>query len=157
MHDAEKPAGGDGPRPIGPEREFAARRAGETPDSPGVTAGGMSAGIGRHTVRTWIAPFASFKIGDEEIHNTHLRIGDPELRGADMLIGADFFLSHHILAASSQRKLYFTYNGGPVFNLTTVPMPAPAPASADTSAAGGAGPGAPAAATAPAQPAQQER
>ena len=34
-----------------------------------------------------------------------------------MLIGADFFLSHRIYVASSQRKLYFTYNGGPVFNL----------------------------------------
>jgi tetratricopeptide (TPR) repeat protein len=36
-----------------------------------------------------------------------------------MLVGADFFLSHRIYVASSQRKLYFTYNGGPVFNLTT--------------------------------------
>ena len=36
-----------------------------------------------------------------------------------MLIGADFFLSHRIYVASSQRKLYFTYNGGPVFNLDT--------------------------------------
>jgi tetratricopeptide (TPR) repeat protein len=135
----------------------AARRAGVTPDSPGVTQGGAWSGIGRRTVRTWIAPFASFKIGDEEIRNTHLRIGEQELVGTDMLIGADFFLSHHILVASSQRKLYFTYNGGPVFNLTTVAVPAPAPASADTSAAGAAGPGAPATATAPIQPAQQEQ
>ncbi len=120
----------------------AARRAGVTPDSPGVTAGGTFTGIGRRTARTWIAPFASFKIGDEEIRNTHLRIGDPELHGTDMLIGADFFLSHHILAASSQRKLYFTYNGGPVFNLTTVPAPA----------ADAAKPGAPAAAATATEP-----
>jgi len=106
----------------------AARRAGVTPDSPGVTPGGAAWGVGHHTVRTWIAPFASFKIGDEEIRNTHLRIGGEGLSGTDMLIGADFFLSHHLLVASSQRKLYFTYNGGPVFNLTTVPMPAPAAA-----------------------------
>ena len=120
----------------------AAKHAGVTPDSPGVTAGGMSAGVGRRTVRTWIAPFASFKIGDEEIRNTHLRIGDETLPGTDMLIGPDFFLSHHILVATSQSKLYFTYNGGPVFNLTTVP--------------GAADPGVPAAATAtqPAQPGQ---
>jgi tetratricopeptide (TPR) repeat protein len=103
----------------------AARRAGVTPDSPGVSTGGMSTGVGRHTVRTWIGPFASFKIGDEEIRNTHLRIGDEQLAGSDMLLGADFFLSHHILVASSQRKLYFTYNGGPVFNLTTINAPAP--------------------------------
>jgi tetratricopeptide (TPR) repeat protein len=112
----------------------AARRAGVTPDSPGVIAGGTLGGGGRRTVRTWIAPFASFKIGDEEIRNTHLRIGDMHL-GIDMLIGADFFLSHHILAANSQGKLYFTYNGGPVFNLTTVEVPPPSaaePAATDT-------------------------
>jgi tetratricopeptide (TPR) repeat protein len=35
-----------------------------------------------------------------------------------MLIGADFFLSHHILISNSQHRVYFTYNGGPVFNLS---------------------------------------
>ena len=35
-----------------------------------------------------------------------------------MLLGSDFFVSHHIFVANSQRKLYLTYNGGPVFNLT---------------------------------------
>jgi tetratricopeptide (TPR) repeat protein len=38
-----------------------------------------------------------------------------------MLIGADFYLSHRIYVATSQHKLYFTYNGGPVFNLTSSP------------------------------------
>jgi tetratricopeptide (TPR) repeat protein len=108
----------------------AARRAGVTPDSPGVRPGGMTSGIGHRLVPSWIGPFASFKIGDEEIRNTHLRFGDLQMRDTDMLIGADFFLSHHILVASSQRKLYFTYNGGPVFNLTTVPVPATATAAA---------------------------
>jgi hypothetical protein len=46
-----------------------------------------------------------------------VRIADFELRDADMLIGADFFLSHHIFVSNSQHKLYLTYNGGPVFNL----------------------------------------
>lgn len=125
----------------------AARRAGVTPDSPGVTAAGASAGIGPRTVRTWIAPFASFKIGDEEIRNTHLRIGDAHLERTDMLIGADFFLSHHILAATSQGKLYFTYNGGPVFNLTTTAAPPPSaagPGAPRTAAPGGTATAAPA-------------
>jgi tetratricopeptide (TPR) repeat protein len=56
---------------------------------------------------------------DEEIQHTRLRIGDIDLKYSDMLIGADFFLSHRIYVANSQHKLYFTYNGGPVFNLTT--------------------------------------
>ncbi len=42
-----------------------------------------------------------------------------------MILGADFFLSHHILVASSQRKLYFTYNGGPVFDLRPQAVAAP--------------------------------
>jgi tetratricopeptide (TPR) repeat protein len=37
---------------------------------------------------------------------------------ADMLLGADFFVSHHVFVANSQRKLYLTYNGGAVFNLS---------------------------------------
>jgi hypothetical protein len=78
-------------------------------------------------VQTWIAPFASFRIGDEEIRNTHLRIGDTGLRDVDMLIGADFFLSHRIYVASSQHKLYFTYNGGPVLIGDPFPSTARAP------------------------------
>ncbi len=112
----------------------AARRAGITPQSPGVESAGSSTGIGRHEVPTWIAHFASFKIGDEEIRNARLEFGDASMTDVDMLVGADFFLSHHVLVATSQHKLYFTYNGGPVFNLST-PPPAPAPAAADTAAA----------------------
>ena len=135
----------------------AAKRAGVTPDSPGVKPGGSSSGIGSGLVRTWVAPFASFKIGDEEIRNTHLRIADEALAGTDMLIGADFFLSHRILVASSQLKLYFTYNGGPVFNLTTMPESAPGTPE-PSGAAGGTEPQAPAPASgaAPAQPVPEE-
>jgi tetratricopeptide (TPR) repeat protein/predicted aspartyl protease len=111
----------------------AAARAGIKPDSPGVVSAGASHGIGKSTFATYIAPFASFKIGDEEIKNTRLRIGDIDLPDVDMLIGPDFFLSHRIYVANSQRKLYFTYNGGPVFNLTTTNRPVTEPA-ADASA-----------------------
>jgi predicted aspartyl protease/tetratricopeptide (TPR) repeat protein len=96
----------------------AAERAGVKPDSAGVVPGGVSYGIDRNTYMTYIAPFASFKLGDEEIKNTRLRIGDLRLQDVDMLIGPDFFLSHRIYVANSQHKLYFTYNGGPVFNLS---------------------------------------
>ena len=102
----------------------AARRVGVTPTSTGVVAAGEWHGIGHGTGTTWIAPFASFKIGDEEIRNTHLRIGGEKLN-VDMLLGADFFLSHRIYVATSQRKVYFTYNGGPVFDLKTDSPPGP--------------------------------
>jgi tetratricopeptide (TPR) repeat protein/predicted aspartyl protease len=96
----------------------AAERAGIKVDSPGVAAMGYARGFGRGLVKQYIAVFASFKIGDgEEIKNTRLRIVDFDLGDADMLIGADFFLSHHVYVSNSQHKLYLSYNGGPVFNL----------------------------------------
>jgi tetratricopeptide (TPR) repeat protein/predicted aspartyl protease len=101
----------------------AAARAGIKPDSAGVISAGTSYGVGKGTFATYIAPFSSFKIGDEEVKYTRLRIGDIDLPNADMLIGADFFLSHRVYVANSQHKLYFTYNGGPVFNLTTANRP----------------------------------
>jgi tetratricopeptide (TPR) repeat protein len=101
----------------------AAKRAGVTPANDGVTAGGSSWGIGHRVSNTWIATFDSFKIGDEQILHARLRFGDISLTGADMLIGPDFFLSHRIYVASSQRKLYFTYNGGAVFDLRHAPSP----------------------------------
>lgn len=104
----------------------AARQAGITPTSTGVTDAGRSHGIGRNSVQTWIARFSSFKIGDEEILHAQLRFGDLNLVSADMLIGADFFLSHRVYVASSQNRLYFTYNGGPVFDLSAAGEPATA-------------------------------
>jgi len=122
----------------------AAARAGVTPQSPGVRPAGRSGGVGRRTIETWIAPVASFKIGDEDVRNTRLRIGATDLPDGDMLLGTDFFLSHRIYVARSQGKLYFTYNGGPVFDLAAVPL-APAgaadvPAAASNPAKGAAEP-----------------
>jgi tetratricopeptide (TPR) repeat protein/predicted aspartyl protease len=122
---------------------LAAREAGVTPKTAGVV-GTDAAGDGSE----WIGPFASFKVGDEEVKNTRLRFGGIRLYGGDMLLGADFFLSHRIFVSNSQRKLYFTYNGGPVFNLesphptgqtaaATAPAAAPSPyADAPTDAPG---------------------
>ncbi len=103
----------------------AARRAGITPHSPGVVPAGTSWGIaGDHRVKLWRAPIADLRIGTERIDHTHLLIADvgdvaPRMGGGsiDMLAGEDFFLAHHILVAYNQRKLYFTYSGGPVFDM----------------------------------------
>ena len=35
----------------------------------------------------------------------------------EMLLGADFFRSHRIYVAMSQKKVYASYIGGPVFKL----------------------------------------
>ena len=96
----------------------AAKRIGVTPTSPGVVFAGAAQGIGRRMINTWIAPITSLEVGQEQIKNARIRVGDMDLEDADMLIGADFFLSHRVYVANSQHKLYFSYNGGPVFNLT---------------------------------------
>ena len=98
----------------------AAKRLGITPDSPGVQPlGKFFGGIGRDWRHVWIAPVASFEIGGvEKIQHTHLLVGDfAGLGEADLYLGEDFFLSHHVYVSNSQHRLYFTYNGGPVFAL----------------------------------------
>ena len=97
----------------------AAKWAGITPDSPGVIPAGMTSGIGKGAVRVWIAPIDKFEVGGEMIEHTRVLIGDIDLASLDvqMLLGTDFFLAHHVYVAYSQNKLYFTYNGGVVFDL----------------------------------------
>lgn len=98
----------------------AASRAGIKLDAPGVVEAGYSSGIGQALVKTYIATASSFKVGDdEEIKNARLRISSNDLPESDMLLGSDFFVSHHVFVANSQHKLYVTYNGGPVFDLRT--------------------------------------
>jgi tetratricopeptide (TPR) repeat protein len=103
----------------------AAERAGIKPDSAGVVDAGNDIGIGRGSVKTYLGRFASFKIGDEEIRNAQLRFGEMTLDTADMLLGEDFFLSHRIYVSNDQHELFFTYNGGPVFNLARGPAEKP--------------------------------
>jgi predicted aspartyl protease len=93
----------------------AAAHAGLKADPSDLVDAGYSRGMGRPAVMTHLAPFSSFKVGDEEIRNPRLRVGDTR-EGTDMLLGADFFLSHRIFVSNEQRKVYFTYNGGPVFS-----------------------------------------
>lgn len=127
----------------------AAKRAGITPRMPGAVAVGATSGLGQHMVQVWKVPVGVFQIGDEKIEHTHLLIGNidvPHL-GADMLLGSDFFLAHHIYVAYSQNRLYFTYNGGPVFDINARPPPKTAgvPGSPDRNAPAGPAPAAAAA------------
>ncbi len=124
-----------------------AERAGIKPTDAGVTFTGYSHGIGKSSVKTWTALVKSFKIDQEEIRNSKMRFGDFDLQDADMLVGMDFFLAHHIFVSNSQHKMYLTYNGGPVFDLSQTPTlmmadapgappkPAPPGAVTDTSQA----------------------
>lgn len=95
----------------------AAERAGIKTSSPGVQSSYEMRGAGLKVIPSWIAPFSSFRIDDEEIRNTRIRIADVDLGGADMLLGADFFLSHRIYVAWGMNKLLFTRRAGSVFDL----------------------------------------
>jgi len=91
---------------------------------------GRFGGIGRGSARSWTASFARVEIGAEAISNNTLWIGDFDMRGFDMLLGMDFFLSHHLYVSRKQSRLYFTYEGGPVF-ARNVEARASGPAAAD--------------------------
>ncbi len=91
-------------------------------------------GIGNRSLQTWIADVQSFRLGDESINNTQLRIAQlgkyqtMERIGSripvaavpqpDMLLGMDFLRSHRILVDNATRKMVFTYEGGPVFQIS---------------------------------------
>lgn len=118
----------------------AAARVGVRPGSDGVTSGGVIVGAYGKAIDTSIAAFQSFAVGDEEIKNARLRVADIDMTETDMMLGTDFFLSHRILISNSQKKLYFTYNGGPVFQLEGTRQAQARPAatpSAPAPAAGG--------------------
>lgn len=108
-----------------------ARRLGVTPETPGVVSGRCSYGIGKKMVDSWIGQFRSFEMDTEVIHEpkidfaelwrhtTYTATGNHvprRLAGLpEMLLGVDFLRAHRVLIAHSQRKVYFTYTGGPVF------------------------------------------
>lgn len=93
----------------------AASRAGVTPQSPGAMQGGVIHGAAGRPVKTWLVPVRSVRIVNEEIHGSLIRIGTLALPNVEMVLGTDFFLSHHVYLANGQRRIYFTYEGGPVF------------------------------------------
>mgnify|MGYP002343962517 CR=1 FL=1 len=96
----------------------AAARAGVHPGDPGVELAGAGYGLGSHVVQSWIARFKLLKIGNEELHNVRLHIEDMGSIDTDMLLGADFFVSHRLYVSNAQHRIYFTYNGGRLFDST---------------------------------------
>ena len=89
------------------------------PGDPGVKPAGRAMGFAHRMVNVWIAPVARLQIGGETIEHTHLEVIRMTTLGPGigLVLGADFFLSHHVYIANRQHKIYFTYRGGPVFAL----------------------------------------
>lgn len=93
----------------------AAARAGIRPGDPRLVAAGWASGLGSRMMRGWTAPFGLLRIGSEELRNIRLHVGELP-PGTDMLIGADYFVSHRIYVSNAQHRLYFTYTGGRLFD-----------------------------------------
>jgi predicted aspartyl protease len=83
---------------------------------------------GSGSKRSWLVKVASVELDQETVKPARLRVTrytQPPETGQrlaartafaeDMVLGVDFLLSHHVLIARSQNKLYFTYAGGPPF------------------------------------------
>jgi len=94
-----------------------ASQLGLRPETPGVVRAGTAAGVGKNLAEIWIGPVDSVAIGSEIIRTTNLPFADLG-DAARMLLGVDFLLSHRLLVAHSQGKIYFTYTGGPIFERT---------------------------------------
>lgn len=113
---------------------------------------GRAGGIGARTVEVQTGVLDTFAVGDETIRSTRLRFA-PIHQGAqanftgsriaermqnlpEMLLGADFLASHRVLISRDHKVIYFTYEGGPVFDATRAPeREAPAEAAGPAAAA----------------------
>jgi predicted aspartyl protease len=96
-----------------------------------IVAAGASRGMAAEPMKTSSAIFSTLSVAQETVQNVKLNIADLFSRNLEtstgsaipqsvmdtpgMLIGADFFQAHHVYIARSQGKIYFTYNGGPIF------------------------------------------
>ena len=116
-----------------------AAAAGVTPETPGVALVGSITGLGGKPITTWVGSFRSVAIGNELIKDARLPFADiyrlttytpagslvprPVDERQPMLLGVDFLRSHRLLIAHGQRKIYFTYVGGPVFQTAQAFVP----------------------------------
>lgn len=88
-------------------------------------------GLGKTLVASTLVTFEEFDFDQEKIKHPKIAIADifgedkevplgSRARQSaedfpDMILGADFFMSHRVLISNSQRKVYITYNGGKLF------------------------------------------
>jgi predicted aspartyl protease len=90
--------------------EKAAAKAGLKTSDPKVTL--LSGGDGK-SPKIWLGTFPSVQIGGDEIKNTPLEIIQTNDDFYDVVVGGDYFMTHHIYVANSQGKIYATFSGFP--------------------------------------------
>ena len=94
-----------------------AKRLGAVPGGTGVTEEGFSRGLGFRHVQTYRATFKQIDVGGEALKKPRIQFADMGATDTQMLVGVDFFLTHRIFVSNSQRVMFFTYEGGPLFGL----------------------------------------
>ncbi len=115
----------------------AAQRLGAGPGSADLTQGEGLTGLAGAKVDSHVKVFSTFTFGDETIKNARIEIADmftadeevhlgsnvPQavVDFPEMFLGADFLRSHRVYVAMSQKKIYASYVGGPVFARRTHP------------------------------------
>ena len=109
-----------------------AQRVGVTPQAAGPLPMGMLAEGVVKPIDVSIANFPELVIGDETIKNAPLAIGDiyPGSRGdfdPEIVLGADFLRSHRVYISRQQKKVYFSYLGGNLFEDIYARLGAPDP------------------------------
>lgn len=93
----------------------------------------LTGGIGSRAVQVRTATFSKLDVGGEVVSNVKLKVGDlytgteSVALGSliarrpddlpDLILGADFLQAHHVLLSTTQRRMYLTYNGGPIFQV----------------------------------------
>lgn len=92
----------------------AAKRAGIEPGDPGIVPAGPASGLGGKITQSWIAPALHYRLGGVGIVGDPLHIADAGAVPFDLMIGADFFLTHRVLVSNTQHRLYFV-------DLTNIP------------------------------------
>lgn len=119
-----------------------------------VAGGPTSRGLGGRRTPVQVVRLDSFQIGAETVQGPSLRFADLfseatygetgsilSQRAFDpqtMLLGADFLRAHRVVVSPRRHKIFFTYNGGPVFAADrggappTPPAAPPPPATAST-------------------------
>jgi hypothetical protein len=89
----------------------------------------------------WLGTF-TMNVGGEEMKNAPLEIRQVKDANYDVLIGADYLMTHHLYVANSQRKIFATRAGFPNAPMFAAHQPADlAPGEASSRALGGLGAG----------------
>ncbi len=94
----------------------AARRAGFNPSQDAGTRPTLHAPAGPNDSQVWVTRFGDLDLGGEDIKHAQLQVREYGPLETDLVLGVDYFLSHHLYVAQSQHRIYFTYSGGRIFD-----------------------------------------